>query len=105
MRGLCVLAFLVSGCATHRVAPSQPVFPVRHTEIFSSWFEWQRTPWYRPKDLSTTGPVYVVLGDGNRACVVTPDIWVRVLSGVLYSCPTGWREARHRVVAGATAQQ
>jgi hypothetical protein len=93
MRALCALALLVSACATAGVAPA-PVFPVRHTMVFSSSLDWRRTPWFRTSDLAATGPVYVLIADGDRACVVSAETWIRVLGGHLHSCDTGWRVAR-----------
>jgi hypothetical protein len=95
MRALCVLALLVWACGTAGVAPA-PVFPVRQTAVFSSWLDWQRTPWFRTSDLAANGPVYVIIADGDRACVVSAQAWIRVIRDQLHSCETGWRAPRAR---------
>jgi hypothetical protein len=94
MRALSALALLVSGCAANGGAPAQPVFSVQHTAVYSSSWDWQGSPWYRSSDLASTGPFYVVVADGNRACVVTAADWMRASRGALYSCPAGWRAPR-----------
>jgi len=107
MRGLLALALLVSGCATNSssVAPITPALPVRQILIVSSALEWQRTPWYRSSDLSATGPFFVVLGEGDRACIVPAQTWAIVQTGQWHECLGGWRAPRFRYMSGSEAPQ
>ena len=94
MRALVVLAFLVSGCAANGATPAPLVFPVRQTVVIWDSAEWQRSPWYRSIDLYSSGPFYVLIADGNRACVLPAQAWMRVHRDDLHSCETGWRSPR-----------
>ncbi len=105
MRGLSVLAVLVSACAANGGTPAQPVFPVRQTVVYPSTSDWQGTPWYRTSDLYLSGPVYVLFADGDRACIVNAHTWTRIVTGAWHSCETGWRSPRLRVAPSAPAAQ
>src|SRR5262245_55616942 len=107
MRALFALALLVSGCAAstnHYVAPAKPVFPVRQTMVIWSTSDWQLSPWYRTSDLYSTGPYYLIVSDGDRACVVPAQMWVTVHTGEWHECRTGWRSPRMRSVQAAMPQ-
>ena len=99
MRAFFVLAFLASGCAATGAAPA-PVFPVRQSLVIWDSAEWQRSPWYRSSDLYSNGPFYVLIADGNRACVLPAQAWMRVHRDQLHSCETGWRSPRLRSLPG-----
>ena len=101
MRAFLALALLVSGCAAHGAAPAL-VFPVRQSLVIWDSSEWQRSPWYRSSDLASTGPFYVLIADGNRACVLPAQAWMRVHRDELHSCETGGRSPRLRSIPGAS---
>ena len=103
MRALLLLALLVSGCAAHNsiAAPATPVFPVRQTMVVWSTSDWQLSPWYRTIDLYSTGPYYVIVSDGDRACVVPAQLWVTIHTGQWHECRTGWRAPRIRSTQAA----
>lgn len=60
---------------------------------YSSTMDWLNSPWGQPGDVFPL-PVFVVIDQNHRACVVDEKAWVFARTREWHVCKTGWRFAR-----------
>jgi len=61
------------------------------SRAYNSWQNWTRSPYFRIDD-SIKLPIYLLIDQADRACIVPDEIWA--MQPRYAACPTAWRARR-----------
>lgn len=97
MTKLILILCLTVACLGSRDIRSEPSPRNEHTIVdglmYSSYWDWRRSPFYRiTTDLVVGTPVFVLVDNLGYGCVVPGEVWA--LSPPFAACPGKWRSPR-----------
>ncbi len=91
------LCALLIGCASGKLPPREAAAGasrVRDVVMYVSWFNWEKSPWFRVYDNDGMLPVHLVIADDGRGCIVDGYTWASAIAGEYFSCGEAWRFPR-----------